>query len=119
MGQWVVHDYSTYAFKDVYFTDKFNGYFVGTSDVIKTTDSGGTLVSVSSTTGDIMNSIFFINDSLGWIAANNGKIARTTDGGTSWTSMTTGTANILLDIHFADAAHGWAVGHGSMNGGTK
>ncbi|MFC1562801.1 YCF48-related protein [candidate division KSB1 bacterium] len=116
MGQWNRHDYGSYDYEDVHFTDKFHGYFVGeSSDIYATTDSGATFFTVSA--GAAMNGIFFVDETTGWAAGTGGKIVKTTDGGTSWTAQTSSTGQNLFDIHFADSLHGWAVGY-SVSGGT-
>ena len=74
------------------------------------------------------NSVFFLDENLGWIAGwrsrsanlqsglqfgsflTDGMIARTTDGGESWTRRDSGTGRFLWDVAFVDAQEGWAVG---------
>jgi hypothetical protein len=53
-------------------------------------------------------SLFFLNDSLGWMVTRNG-VWRTDEGGRSWKRLAR--LRELVSIYFQDAKHGWAVGH--------
>ncbi len=53
-------------------------------------------------------SLFFLNDSLGWMVTRNG-VWQTDEGGRSWKRLAR--LRGLLSIYFQDAKHGWAVGH--------
>ena len=58
-----------------------------------------------------INSLFFLNASLGWACGGNGHIFQTTDGGTTWHPQNSGlTTEDLYDIHFASSGTGFAVG---------
>ncbi|MDK9701072.1 MAG: YCF48-related protein, partial [bacterium] len=59
---------------------------------------------------NICNSIRFIDNNNGWIAATAGKIVHTTNGGTTWTQQTSGVATSMLSVDFVDANNGWVVG---------
>jgi photosystem II stability/assembly factor-like uncharacterized protein len=70
----------------------------------------------------IVNSIFFINPSVGWIIVSQegevfdnintltGRILRTTDGGNSWEVQYSGKAVSVDKIQFVNEQEGWAVG---------
>jgi len=67
--------------------------------------------------------IFFINDSLGWGAGDNGLILSTTNGGIWWNQQTNPLSFGLNDVRFFDKQVGLAVGGGktilkSTDGGT-
>ena len=77
----------------------------------------------NSGTTNNLNSVFFINDSIGWIAGDGGKILKTTNGGENWINQNTNINNSLLSINFIDQNIGWAIGaHGAIikttNGGN-
>ena len=54
-----------------------------------------------------LDTVFFLNDQMGW-AAGRGVILGTTDGGTNWEKQYAGTATIR-QVDFVDATHGWAL----------
>jgi photosystem II stability/assembly factor-like uncharacterized protein len=55
-------------------------------------------------------SLFWVNDSVGWISGDEGVVLHTTDRGMTWDSLDIGTTRDLPSIAFADEANGWAVG---------
>jgi photosystem II stability/assembly factor-like uncharacterized protein len=69
-------------------------------------------------------SMFFMDQSTGWIVGPGGTIMHTTDGGTSFESQNSGTAEDLFCVCFNDAESGWAVGRNNTvlrtsDGGTS
>ena len=54
-----------------------------------------------------LDTVFFLNDQLGW-AGGQGVVLGTTDGGATWEAQYTGTATIR-QVDFADATQGWAL----------
>jgi len=52
-------------------------------------------------------SLFFLNDSLGWLVTTKG-LWQTEESGRSWRKLKAPAG--LEQVHFADANHGWAVG---------
>jgi photosystem II stability/assembly factor-like uncharacterized protein len=98
---------------DIYFPSDQVGYAGGEGGVLKKTTNGGVSWSSinSGTTSDI-NSIFFINDLVGYIAGINSTF-KTTDGGTSW-AIVNPLSNVYA-IHFYTIDSGYAVtGGGSL-----
>ena len=68
----------------LYFTDLNNGWAIG-SELIRTTNGGDDWFIASSPTyswGN--NSVFFINETTGWIVGLGGAILKTTNGGVSF-----------------------------------
>src|SRR5262249_9686573 len=53
-------------------------------------------------------SLFFLNDSLGWMVTTKG-VWRTEESGRSWRKVKTPGAG-LMRVYFVDPNHGWAVG---------
>ncbi|RYZ22140.1 MAG: hypothetical protein EOO16_10370 [Chitinophagaceae bacterium] len=74
----------------------------------KTVDGGATWTNLTSPTTGNINSIFFLNDNLGYIATPS-SVFKTTNGGTSWTTL--GGFNIYA-IHFYTTDSGYAVSGG-------
>jgi hypothetical protein len=54
-------------------------------------------------------SLFFLDESLGWMVTEKGHLWKTTEAGKSWTEMPKPPADILR-VWFTDPANGWAVG---------
>ncbi len=70
---------------------------------------------------DLPRSLFFLDDSLGWMITEGG-IWRSEEAGRSWKKIKS--QKNLLDIHFLDAQRGFAVGAGktairTVDGGKK
>lgn len=61
------------------------------------------------TTNDLYG-VYFLNDSVGWVAGDNGTIIKTTDGGENWQIKSSGTTHNLSALFFIDDNTGWAVG---------
>lgn len=73
-----------------------------------------------SPTSNDLTSIYFINDSTGWITGYNGTILKTINSGVDWEIQNSGTSKHLSDVFFATENKGWIVGQaygGSMNNG--
>ena len=60
----------------------------------------------------VFNSIFFVNDSIGWITGS--ELLKTTDKGNTWNKITTDTNEPRKDIQFINESTGW----GTLNGGN-
>ena len=52
-------------------------------------------INQASPTNEDLHSVFFVNDSKGWITGLNGTVLKTTDGGTTWDIKPTGTTDHL------------------------
>ena len=63
----------------------------------------------NSGTTDILDCVFFISKTNGWIGTHHGKILKTTDSGNAWQSVSTGTSNIISSIYFVNDTLGWCV----------
>ncbi|MGA2296104.1 MAG: PKD domain-containing protein [FCB group bacterium] len=60
------------------------------------------------------NKIFFINDKIGWIAGDSGRILHTTDAGKHWYKQRTNTTEGFTSIWFIDSLRGW-IGTGESS----
>ena len=92
---------------DLYFPSDLVGYAVGEGGIIwKTTDAGITWQQLTSPTTAEVHSVFFLNDTLGYIAGNGAH--RTTDGGQTWTYLG-GVPQFTQSILFTHPDTGYAV----------
>jgi photosystem II stability/assembly factor-like uncharacterized protein len=71
-----------------------------------------------------INSSFFINRYIGWVACNHGEIYKTTDGGSNWIHQNSGTVNGLSSIFFVNENVGFITGWNgiilkTVNGGDN
>ena len=64
----------------------------------------------TSGTGQNLNSIFFVNNTIGWAAGDSGTIRKTTNRGETWTGQTSGTGNALESVFFVTPNLGWVAG---------
>lgn len=74
--------------------------------------------------GNSLRSVFFPNDSIGWIAGSDGFITKTSDSGVTWNQQISNTANTLKSIYFISDNKGWIVGESGKilytnNGGAN
>jgi photosystem II stability/assembly factor-like uncharacterized protein len=96
------------------------------SRIMRSTDGFATATTTSHLGYGNFNCVFFLNDTLGWLGSDSGKILRTTDGGANWTPTTTGltTYQYVTAIQFLDSDTGYASSYGgkmlkSMDGGLN
>lgn len=91
--------------------DELRGIVVaGSGTVIRTADGfTSTSTSLNPTFGAI-SCVFFVNDTLGWIGTETGKIYRSIDSGATWALMASGqpTNNYMTSIQFVDTQVGYA-----------
>ena len=102
------------------FTDNLNGWAAGDDGVIvHTSDGGSTFVIQNSTIPYYINDIFFLNNRLGWVVANEflfsgTSILTTTNGGLVWTSELLPDHSLFFrTIYFRDSLNGFM---GGLNG---
>ncbi len=109
-----------FHFEKVYFADENNGYIIGKNYFLSTKDGGVSWTS-KQPTDHILQTMFFINKDLGWIAGNEGVILKTTDAGLTWAYQQMNGTNYgtLTSLCFIDENTGWASGSGlDVNGGV-
>jgi photosystem II stability/assembly factor-like uncharacterized protein len=100
-------------------------WFVGVGGAIRASDDGGATWQNQAGAGGLdLNSVFFLDDQEGWIAAQNSTVFHTADGGATWTSRSAGIVGGREGIHFIDSNEGWAVGNAgtifhTTNGGLN
>ncbi len=98
------------GWQDICFIDEYTGWAVGPG-IVKTIDGGENWVIQSGRGG---NSVFFINENLGWVVGDDGVIIKTINGGRNWIVRESGTNSNLYDVHFIDENTGWIVGDGGI-----
>ncbi len=101
---------NSYDFKEIDFVDLLNGWAVGKQGLLVHTTDGGLNWSVETIAGaNGLLSLFFINETTGWLSDESGMVYRTIDGIT-WTELATETTEALQSIFFIDQNIGWIVG---------
>lgn len=78
--------------------------------ILSNTDAQSVWSIQQSPTINDFTSIFFINDSTGWITGYNGTILKTTNRGQVWEIQNSGTSKHLSDVFFINDSVGWIVG---------
>lgn len=106
------------SFNAVEFTDANNGWIVGDKGKIFHTTNGGTtwnqITNSGCNTNYNINTISFINNSTGWIAAKNNSngnhlVLSTSDAGVTWSTQTLPFNYDVFSMDFWDANNGWAA----------
>lgn len=99
-----------------YFLDTLTGIAVGGDlvygTIIRTTDGAITWIPITNPAISRLTSVYFTNDSIGFIVGDYGKILKTANKGLSWSSVSiTGTTFKLESVFFPDVNTGYAAGH--------
>jgi photosystem II stability/assembly factor-like uncharacterized protein len=110
---------------DVFFVNTNLGYAVGSNGVASTilkTINGGLDWEVQNVgTVTFYNSVFFVNESIGYVSGGGGRILKTTDGGDTWVNQTSGTTQTITSLYFTDEQIGYGVANARIlkttNGG--
>ena len=92
--------------------DSLNQWIAGNGQLWHTTNCGETWQSIG-ISNYYSRSIFFINDSTGWVAGNqnvSGLLFKTIDGGKTWSKVLTGHSTSYNSIFFSDSLNGYLVG---------
>lgn len=79
---------------------------------------------MSSGVSNHLESIYFLDNNLGFIVGQNGRIIKSTNGGNNWVAKSSGTTSNLRSVYFVDTQIGFAVGTNgtiikSTNGGEN
>ncbi len=92
----------------VFFTDAQNGWVVGTAGAVSRTSDGGQTWTVLSGSNSNAESVFFLDENVGWAVVGR-TILKTTNGGTDW-SVQHNSGLVVNDVFFVDSQTGWYVG---------
>lgn len=77
--------------------------------MLKTTDAGNSWNKLTTRSFWNKYTCYFINDTIGWLAGENGQISLTTNGGKNW-KFTNRDNYTLYSIYFPDAKNGYSCG---------
>ncbi len=91
--------------------DAERGIVVGENgSTYRTTDGFESITTSLNPTYGHLRCVFFLNDTLGWVGTESGKIYRSENGGSTWTLMASGqpTTNYITAIQFVDTQVGYA-----------
>ena len=104
-------DHNPYS---VYFIDENVGW-ISCDDgfVLTSTNGGDTWSEIATGVTETLNSIFFINPSIGWAVGDDsdiGVIIKTTNGGTTWYQVNHPATMTLYTVQFVNDNIGWACG---------
>jgi len=99
-----------YGGKKIYFLDSLNGYTVGGSFTVRTSNGGLNWILQNTNVNAPQCGIHFVNINNGYAVGSEGTISRTTNGGSNWTPQTKITNNRLLSVFFTDADNGYITG---------
>ncbi len=117
---------STY---DISFSSDLIGYCIQNNNILKTVNQGDSWSVVSSFNNLSLNSVHFVSDNIGYIAAHvsgpvESYIMKTIDGGITWDIDSFPNIITLQDIQFIDTDTGFVCGYGgkvikTYNGGVS
>ena len=112
---------TTKELSSIYFVSDTVGWIVVTAgtnpqtdpaSILKTRNGGATWTvayTYPSTYNSPLNTLFFINENLGW-AVGGGSVTKLTNSGNNVTRFDFATNTNFRDVYFTDAANGWVVG---------
>lgn len=99
------------------FHGEMNGVIVGGSGTVLFTEDAGLSWDRASLPGNSdakLQSVFFVNEKLGWTVGAEGKAFQTINGGRYWRELNTRVTKDLNDVFFLNTAEGWAVGNDGL-----
>jgi len=115
-SSWQMSDSGNFSVQGISFANSTNGFAVGLdvstdkSAIIKTTNGGISWTIIDFTTKPVLNDIYFVDSSNGYIVGSNGVAFKTTDGGNAWDTLNVGTSVILSSVFFTSSLNGIIVG---------
>ncbi len=111
-NSWSQNTYGSESFKSVTSVNDYVWISATNGKLFKTFKSVSPINEFQLTTTKTMNSIYFVNDQLGFVCGDDGLLFRTTDGGNFWAAFNSGISltTDLKSVHFKDADNGVAVG---------
>lgn len=94
-----------------FYYDGKKGWVAGSNGTILVTNDGGeSWIPQTSSTTDLLYSIYFVTVSEGWVAGDNGALLHTINAGDTWEFEPRTTTQPLYDISHAETTI-WAVGN--------
>jgi len=91
--------------------DTDNAWTVGENGLILNTENGGQSWGIQLiNTKRQLNSVYFINGTIGWVVGNEGVIGRSTSGGNLWNVIQSGYTENLNEVYAYSQLIAWTVG---------
>jgi photosystem II stability/assembly factor-like uncharacterized protein len=106
---WVIVSGFTGNIATVDFGNQINGIMAGLN-IYYTTNGGNNWATATNPSGQFVNNLQFINDSVAIAVCQAGAIIRTSNGGMNWVQVASGVTPNLIDVDFVDPTTGIAVG---------
>jgi photosystem II stability/assembly factor-like uncharacterized protein len=108
--------------QSVFFIDKNTGFVVGGDEdfaqynqvILKTIDAGSSWDEYENDNTFTLNSIFFVNQDIGFACGGNSNLVKTIDGGKTWINSNSGINEDLCSIYFVSAETGYCVGEDAV-----
>lgn len=106
----------TEVFAALHFHTPARGWMAGYAGRIERTDDGGVTWRTQrfEKSGDVLNSICFLDGERGWAAGGRGLLLRTVDGGKTWETTPTNRVEDFWTIRFATPERGFIVGEDGL-----
>jgi photosystem II stability/assembly factor-like uncharacterized protein len=96
--------------RSVHFINGLTGWISSQSKILKTTDGGNTWINYNISNSWTLETIFFLNEHVGYTAGHWGRIFKTINGGLNWVQQTSNSNKPLLCCYFTDTNTGWVGG---------
>jgi len=95
--------------RQLFMKDTFNGWALGDSYLLRTTNGGTTWINVTPPNATFANGAtgYFSSSSTGWFLTGESKLYRTTNGGLQWTAYSVPFSNGY--VRFTDSYHGFVL----------
>jgi len=113
LGQWNQEGFTSTNdnLSSIYFANNNYGWLSGSNNntgiLYGTSDGGSSWLKIFFPDAFKLESIFFINENVGWAVGNDGIILVTTDGGRSWFYLDSGSDKNLSKVFFISEYKGW------------
>ena len=119
-----------FSLQDIIFSDKLDGWIIGTGGTIIHTDNGGeNWTELTKGHSNSFKDVCFIDSKRGWIIGGkypkeSSSIISTVDGGEKWEEQYSAENTNLNSLFFIDEKEGWVVGNNGLilhtsNGGKQ
>ncbi len=122
---WASYNVSSVNFKSVFSVNNDVWIAADNGKIYKTLKMNSPLVPYDVGVASSINSVYFINETTGFLCGDAGVVYKSVNGGVNWTSSNAGISNVKLNsISFKDALNGVTVGNNgkvyiTSNGGTS
>jgi len=102
-----------YLSNDIW-TKRENGWALGEKGAVYQLSPSGNWSAYRGAPDIWFNTIYFFDDSYGWLAGSHGSILHTDDGGASWMQQISGVRDWLNSVYFVSKQSGWVVGENGL-----